>query len=119
MFVKIDNIWLNTDHIVAMAPSGKSFRIDLSNKEFLVLNLKDYLVLIKAMKIKSPLKAVKKKLFQKLPSVIPSPAVSDNAKPKRVAGKGTEANKSSSKHIGASGGKPKTKLVKKVDKKTK
>ena len=59
MFVKIENYWLNTEHIVSLEPQGKSFRVNLSNGAFLVLNLNDYLTLIKAMKIKSPLKAVK------------------------------------------------------------
>ena len=101
MFVKIDNYWLNTQHIVNLEPQGKSFRVDLSNGAFLVLNWKNYLILAKAIKIKTSVK-------------IPSPAVSGNAKPKRVAGKGTKANKQAELGKGASGGVPKTKLVKKT-----
>lgn len=60
MFVKIENFWLNTDQIVNLEPQGKSFRVNLSNGAFLVLRLAEYLILIKAMKIKSPVKPKKK-----------------------------------------------------------
>ena len=118
MFVKIEDYWLNTEQIVNLEPQGKAFRVNLSNGAFLVLNLKDYLVLIKAMKIKSPLKAVKKKLFEKLvqPKVITSsPAVSDNAKLNRTTAEKAKVEKlKKEKGKGASGGDLKTKLIKKV-----
>ena len=106
MFVKIEDFWLNTEQIVALEPQGKSFRVNLSNGAFLMLNLKDYLVLIKAMKIKEK---PKKK-------ATPPPAVFDKAKPKRTAVKEVEAKKAN-KEIGEGTGggkilKPKTKLVK-------
>ena len=115
MFVKIENYWLNTEQIVNLEPQGKSFRVNLSNRTFLMLNLKDYLVLIKAMKIKEqPLEPVKKKLPKE--KATPPPAVFDKAKPKRTAVKEVEAKKAN-KEIGEGTGggkilKPKTKLVK-------
>jgi hypothetical protein len=125
MFVKVENFWLNTEHIVTFEPQGKAFRINLSNGAFLVLQLKDYLRLIKAMSIKRPLKAVKeKKVVPDKPDIpeksavekpIPeiSPAVTDKTNPKRVAIKGTVKAKTlkEEKGEGASGGVPKKKVV--------
>lgn len=92
MFVKLENFWLNTDQIVSLEPQGKSFRVNLSNGAFLVLRLQEYLVLVKAMKIKEqPLKSVKKR------KVKPSPAVFDKAKPKRAVDKQVEAIKQTEK----------------------
>jgi len=131
MFVKIENFWLNTEHIVTFEPQGKAFRINLSNGAFLVLQLKDYLVLIKAMKIKEPLKSVKKKsVSHRLPtanefkaqfpkeheSIIaktkPSPATTDKSGLKRAAVKEAEA-KTLKKETGegAAGEKTKKKVV--------
>jgi len=126
MFVKVENFWLNTEHIVTFEPQGKAFRINLSNGAFLVLQLKDYLRLIKAMSIKRPLKAVKeKKVVPNKPDIpkklsgavlnqsIPSPAVTNKTNPKRVAIKGTIKAKTlkEEKGKGASGGVPKKKVV--------
>ena len=119
MFVKIENYWLNTEQIVAMTPSGKSFRIELSNKEFLMLSLTEFIVLIRAIGIDKPSIEARKASARSFndnykKKVATSPAVSDKAKPKRVAVKETEAKTLKKEHgKGASGGKPKTKLVKK------
>ena len=64
MFVKIEDMWLNTDQIVSLKPHGKSFRVNLSDGEFLALRLPEYLVLVKAMKIKQ-MKPVRKKPIKK------------------------------------------------------
>jgi len=122
MFVKIcierkpslkQDIWLNTDQIVSLRPKGKSFHVCLSDGDMIALDLKEYLVLVKAMKIKEPLKAVKRKLFGKK-KVTPSPAVFDKAKPKRAVDKQAVAKKVTQETgEGTAGEVPKTKLIKK------
>jgi len=74
MFIKIDSFWLNTRQIVSMEPHGKAFRVNLSNGNFIALNQKNYILLIKTMKIKSPLKSMKKKILGKIASQ-PPPSV--------------------------------------------
>ena len=124
MFVKLSlnkpdnrNVWVNTDHVVLLEPCGRSFNACLSDGNALVLDLVQYLVLDKAMKIKEQVKLVKE-----IPKevVIPeiSPAVTDKAGLKRAAVKEAEA-KTLKKETGegVAGGKPKTKLVKKANKK--
>ena len=143
MFVKLSmnkpddrNVWLNTDHIVSLESVGKSFGVYLSNGNAFVLDLKQYLVLIKAMKIKEPLKTVKKKsVAHRLPTanefkaqfpkehesiiakVKHSTTVLDKAPMKRAVVKQAKA-----KTLNAEEGKgtvvekPKTKLVKKANK---
>lgn len=105
MFVKIENFWLNTEHIVTFEPQGKSFRINLSNGAFLVLQLKDYLRLINAMSIKRPLKAVKeKKVVPDIPekSAVKKPVPKISHKAKTLKKEKVE---------GASGGVPKKKVI--------
>ena len=117
MFVKIEDYYLNTEQIVSLEPQGKAFRVNLCNGAFLVLNLKDYLVLIKAMKIKESSKLVKEmsppiEVF--MPKIFP--AATDKAKLQRTAGKGVEAKQLKDERLAKAqaGEKPKTKLIKKV-----
>jgi len=124
MFVKLSmnkpdnkNIWLNTDHIVSLEPVGRSFGVNLSDCNTLVLDLVQYLVLVKAMKIKESLKLVKEIVPVKVDIPKISTTVFDKAIPKRAVDKQAEA-----KTLNAEEGKgtvvekPKTKLVKKANK---
>lgn len=124
MFVKLSmnkpdnkNIWVNTDQIVSLEPVGRSFGVYLSNGNALVLDLLQYLVLVKAMKIKESLKLVKEIVPVKVDIPKISTTVFDKAIPKRAVDKQAEA-----KTLNAEEGKgtvvekPKTKLVKKANK---
>jgi len=124
MFVKLSmnkpdnkNIWLNTDQIVSLEPVGRSFGVNLSDCNTLVLDLVQYLVLVKAMKIKESLKLVKEIVPVKVDIPKISTTVFDKAIPKRAVDKQAEA-----KTLNAEEGKgtvvekPKTKLVKKANK---
>ena len=132
MFVKLSmnkpddrNIWLNTDQIVSLEPVGKSFGVYLSNGNALVLDLMQYLVLIKAMKIKEPLKLVKeiipakvdipKEVVDEKPIHKPSTAVFEKAVLKRAVVKQAKAKTLNIEEgKGTVVEKPKTKLIKKV-----
>jgi len=124
MFVKLSmnkpdnkNIWVNTDQIVSLEPVGRSFGVNLSDCNTLVLDLVQYLVLVKAMKIKESLKLVKEIVPVKVDIPKISTTVFDKAIPKRAVDKQAEA-----KTLNAEEGKgtvvekPKTKLVKKANK---
>ena len=134
MFVKLSmnkpddrNIWLNTDQIVSLEPVGRSFGVYLSNGNALVLDLMQYLVLIKAMKIKEPLKLVKeivpakvdipKEVVDEKPIPKPSTAVFDKAVLKRAVVKQAKAKTLNIEEgKGTVVEKPKTKLIKKANK---
>ena len=110
MFVKLSmgkpsnkDIWLNTDHIVSLESVGKSFGVYLSNGNSFVLDLKQYLVLVKAMKIKE----------HKISTTVLDKAPVEGWRPKKAKAKTLNSEEGK----GAVVEKPKTQLVKKANKK--